>query len=58
METSSSGPPPSPRQDDFLERAERHAAEAERLASSRWLASHVRGVLHATLAVYYAGRRG
>jgi hypothetical protein len=34
------------------ERAEHHAQEAERLLKSWWLASHVKGQLHATLALY------
>jgi len=41
-------------QDDRRERAERHAREAERLVRSRLLSSHVKGQLHATLALYYA----
>jgi hypothetical protein len=36
------------------ERAERHAEEAERLLKSWWLSSHVKGLLHATLALYYS----
>jgi hypothetical protein len=43
--------------DDPAERAERHAEEAERLLKSWWLSSHVKGQLHATLAVYYAGKQ-
>jgi hypothetical protein len=56
MSPNSNDAPPSARATDYRERAERHAAEAERLLASRWLASHVKGVLHATLAVYYASR--
>ena len=41
--------------DDPRARAEHHAAEAERLLRSWWLSSHVKGQLHATLAVYYSG---
>jgi hypothetical protein len=44
--------------DDPGERAEHHAREAERLLKSWWLSSHVKGQLHATLAVYYAGKHG
>ena len=33
--------------------AEHHAAEAEKLLKSWWISSHVKGQLHATLAVYY-----
>ena len=36
------------------DRAERHAQEAERLLATRWLSSHIKGQLHATLALYYA----
>ena len=43
--------------DDLRERAEQHAQEAERLLKSRFLASHVKGQLHATLALYYTARR-
>jgi hypothetical protein len=42
--------------DDPSERAERHAQEAERLLKSRWLSSHVKGQLHATLALYYSAK--
>ena len=38
------------------ERAERHAAEAERLLESRYLTSHIKAQAHATLAVYYASK--
>jgi hypothetical protein len=34
--------------------AEHHANQAERLLKSWWLSSHVKGQLHATLAVYYS----
>jgi hypothetical protein len=40
--------------DDLRERAERHAKEAERLLKSRFLSSHVKGQVHATLALYYS----
>jgi hypothetical protein len=43
--------------DDLRERAEQHAREAERLLTSRFISSHVKGQLHATLALYYLGRR-
>ena len=36
-----------------LDRAAQHAAEAERLLKERWISSHVKGQLHATLALYY-----
>jgi hypothetical protein len=36
------------------QRAEHHASEAERLLESRWLSSHVKAQVHATLAVYYS----
>jgi hypothetical protein len=39
--------------DDFRERADRHADEAEHLLKSWFLSSHVKGQLHATLALYY-----
>ncbi len=42
---------------ESLELAEQHAAAAEKLLKSRWLSSHVKGQLHATLALYYATRR-
>jgi hypothetical protein len=42
--------------DDSRERAEHHAQEAERLLKSWWLSSHVKGLLHATLALYYSAR--
>jgi hypothetical protein len=38
------------------ERAEHHAAEAERLLNGWWLSSHVKGQLHATLALYYSAK--
>ena len=43
--------------DDPRARAEHHAEEAERLLKSWWLSSHVKGQLHATLAVYYSGKQ-
>jgi hypothetical protein len=43
--------------DDPREHAGHHAEEAERLLKSWWLSSHVKGQLHATLAVYYAGKQ-
>jgi len=45
-------PEPSP------ERAEYHASEAERLLKSRLISSHVKGQLHATLALYYSTGHG
>jgi hypothetical protein len=42
---------------ESLELAEQHAAKAEKLLRSWWLSSHVKGQLHATLALYYATRR-
>jgi hypothetical protein len=42
---------------DLRKRAADHAEKAERLLKSRWLASHVKGQLHATLALYYATRQ-
>jgi hypothetical protein len=39
---------------DLQDLAERHAKEAERLLATRWLSSHVKGQLHATLALYYS----
>jgi hypothetical protein len=42
--------------DDPRERAEHHAEEAEKLLRSWWISSHVKGQLHATLAVYYRGK--
>jgi hypothetical protein len=44
--------------DDPGERAAHHAREAEKLLRSWWLSSHVKGQLHATLAVYYASKHG
>lgn len=42
--------------DDPFERAEHHAQEAERLLKSWWLSSHVKGQLHAFLALYYSAK--
>lgn len=42
--------------DDPLARAEHHAQEAEKLLRSWWLSSHVKGQLHATLALYYSSK--
>ena len=39
------------------QRAEHHAGEAERLLRSRFISSHVKAQAHATLAVYYSGKR-
>jgi hypothetical protein len=44
--------------DDPGERAAHHAREAEKLLRSWWLSSHVKGQLHATLALYYASKDG
>ena len=44
--------------DDPLERADHHAHEAEKLLKSWWLSSHVKGQLHATLALYYSNKTG
>jgi hypothetical protein len=44
--------------DDLRERAAFHAQKAERLLKSWWLSSHVKGQLHATLALYYSARQG
>ena len=35
-------------------RAEHHANEAERLLKSRFISSHVKAQVHATLALYYS----
>jgi hypothetical protein len=43
---------------DPRERATHHAEEAERLLKSWWLSSHVKGQVHATLALYYSAKRG
>lgn len=43
---------------DPRERAEHHAQEAEKLLKSWWLSSHVKGQLHATLALYYSAKHG
>jgi len=43
--------------DDPHERAEHHAQEAERLLKSWWLSSHVKGQLHAALALYYSAKQ-
>ena len=49
----------SDKPEDHRERAAHHAEEAERLLKSRFLSSHVKGQLHATLALYYsAGHEG
>ena len=40
----------------LLDRAERHAGEAERSLEGRWLSSWVKAQAHATLAVYYLAR--
>ena len=42
--------------EDPRERAELHAQEAEQLLKSWWLSSHVKGQLHATLALYYSAK--
>jgi hypothetical protein len=47
---------PSDSSADPRERAEHHAQEAERLLKSWWLSSHVKGQLHATLALYYSAK--
>jgi len=39
------------------ERAERHAAEAERLLERRWISAYIKAQAHATLALYYARHR-
>jgi len=39
-------------------RADEHAKEAERLLRTSWLTSHVKAQVHATLALYYATKRG
>ena len=41
-----------------MQRAEHHASEAERLLKGRFLSSHVKAQVHATLAVYYSARHG
>jgi len=56
--TMSEGPSGKPATDDLRERAEHHAREAERLLKGRFLSSHVKGQVHATLALYYAARQG
>ena len=38
------------------QRAEHHASEAERLLKGRFLSSHVKAQVHATLAVYYSAK--
>jgi len=40
--------------EDPRQLAQDHAREAERLLASRFLSSHVKGQLHATLALYYS----
>ncbi len=40
-----------------VERAEGHASEAERLLKSRFISSHVKAQVHATLALYYSAKR-
>jgi len=55
MSMSDSGKPGT---DDLRERADHHAREAERLLKGRLLSSHVKGQLHATLALYYAAKQG
>jgi len=42
--------------EDLRERAEHHAREAEQLLRSRFLSAHVKGQVHATLALYYANQ--
>jgi hypothetical protein len=46
-----------PAQADGDERAEDHANEAERLLKSRFISSHVKAQVHATLALYYSARQ-
>jgi len=44
---------PGPVTQELRARADRHAQEAERLLDGRWVSSHIKGQLHATLALYY-----
>ncbi len=39
-----------------VQRAEHHANEAERLLKGRFLSSHIKAQVHATLAVYYSAK--
>ena len=39
-----------------IDRAEHHAIEAERLLKGRFISSHIKAQVHATLAVYYSTR--
>ncbi len=39
-----------------IDRAEQHAMEAERLLQGRFISSHIKAQVHATLAVYYSTR--
>lgn len=39
-----------------VDRAEQHAVEAERLLQGRFISSHVKAQVHATLALYYVTR--
>jgi hypothetical protein len=43
--------------DDPRTLAEHHAQKAERRAKSWWLSSHVKGLLHATLALYFSAKQ-
>ena len=46
------------RPEDTRALSEQHTKEAERLLKGRFLSSHVKGQIHATLALYYAAGRG
>lgn len=40
-----------------VDRAEQHAIEAERLLQGRFISSHLKAQVHATLALYYVAKR-
>ena len=40
-----------------VDRAEPHAIEAERLLQGRFISSHLKAQVHATLALYYVAKR-
>ena len=47
----------TPAQTD-VQRAEFHAAEAERLLKGKLISAHIKAEAHATLALYYSAKQG
>jgi len=44
---------PEPVARELRDRADTHAEAAERLLDGKWVSSHIKGQLHAMLALYY-----